>query len=1104
MFGKLKTIRVALIAVLALVATTMQAQTVTGNVKDNLGEAVIGATVMEVGTKNGTVTDIDGNFTLKLQQGGNLNISYVGMKPQVVKTAGKTTFSVTLEDDANTLADVVVVGYGTMKKTDLTGSVSSVSTDDLTSKGASSVMEALQGTVPGVNITKSSGRVGGGFDVEIRGKSSTNSSTKPVYVVDGVICDGIDFLNEQDIERIDVLKDASSTAIYGSRATAGVIIVTTKSGKSVGAKQAQKPTISYDGYYGFTKTTRMPDFMGTQDFYKYRFLRFTEYGELGASATALSGQPTYVMGKAYGQMALCRESSAPYFTAEQSVLRQMLAEGKSFDWTKALTQTGQQQNHYIAVSGGAENISYHMGVGYTGEKGIYKGDDQRRFTLKGSLDAKISNVVSAGFTFNLAYTRNQYAYENAVADAFSLNAFAIPYDEEGNLIFAPGSKAALGTDGNQFSDAVNPLYKAKDTTYDKNKKTYRMLGNFYIQITPMKGLVFKSNFQPSYTNYREGMFYDPTEMQNLGARDSDLHTGWTQIKATYGTHTNMSYIWDNMLTWDKTFAEKHAVNMMGLFSMSQSNTETNDATYTDVLPSTKWWNLASGEADKTATNNAYTENSMLSYALRANYTYDNRYMLTATVRWDGSSKFAKGHRWGSFPSVALAWRASEEQFLKNIDWLSNLKLRVSYGMTGNNAGVGNYATQSVLSSTPVYYPFGNSATAYHSGFYTSSGVIDEALTWETSKEINFGIDFSFLRSRINGSVDIYRKKSEELLAKVELPLVSGGGKIQTNVGSVKNTGIEVSLNTVNVLTKNWRWETTFNFAHNKNEVLEILGTGADMPSSGVTGGLYIGHSVNCLRGFNWIGIVSDRDMIVPQNAISKSKGLVPGSTMRECDYYYTCYGLTEGNPLIEDVNGDGQWDDNDKVLRNCDPAWTGSFNTSVSYKNWDLSASLYAKIGAYTYSNFYASGYYKYGDRGTQHMNFDYYIPAGTLIDCDGVNSDGTYINPVYQQTTHYGEWPFPTNANNTGLGVASSQFEACRGITKISYAKIKNISLGYTFSKNILKKAGINHLRLYCTVTNPFVFTNYKGYDPEWASASTSNDGPSTITCEFGASIKF
>jgi TonB-linked SusC/RagA family outer membrane protein len=373
MSDKIKNVRYALVALLLFFCAVVQAQTVSGNVKDALGDGVIGATVMEQGTKNGTVTDMDGNFTIKLQgKSRKLVFSYVGMKNKVVDVAGKSSINVVLEDDANTLNDLVVVGYGTVKKNDLTGSVSSVGTEQLNAKGAPSVMESLQGATPGVNITPTSGRVGEGFKIEIRGASSVNSATTPLYVVDGVMCDDIDWLNTQDIERIDILKEASSTAIYGSRATAGVVMVTTKGGSNV--KKQERATISYDGYYGWTKTARMPEFMDGQEFYNYRFLKFLAPSVANTSAQANPAAPTYGMADAaiLGQC-LLQTSSAD--TSSPFIMKQMLSSGKTYDWPDLVTRTGEQQNHYLAVKGSSEKINYHVGLGYNIEKGIYEKDD---------------------------------------------------------------------------------------------------------------------------------------------------------------------------------------------------------------------------------------------------------------------------------------------------------------------------------------------------------------------------------------------------------------------------------------------------------------------------------------------------------------------------------------------------------------------------------------------------------------------------------------------------------------------------------------------------------------------------------------------------------
>ena len=1088
MQGNLKAFRIALMLVLSLFIGTVSAQTVTGNVVDETGEAVIGATVMEKGTKNATVTDFDGNFTIKMESGKVLTISYIGMQSQDVNVAGKSSVNVVLKEDATTLQDVIVVGYGTMKKQDLTGSVSSVNTEQLNAKGAPSVLGNLQGSNPGVNITQSSGR-GGSYNIEIRGKSSINSDTTPLYVVDGVMCDDIDWLNPQDIERIDILKDASSTAIYGSRATAGVVMVTTKGGTTV--KHDQKPTISYDGYYGWSKTARMPEFMTGQEFYNFRFMKFLTYGGNMATATTnMASHPVYQLAGSTMEQCLLRETTG----SGAYRMKEMLASGNTYDWPSMVTQNGSQQNHYLAVSGGSESINYHIGVGYNGEKGIYKGDKSDRINFKGSIDAKINKVVSAGFSFNGARIEEDYANDAAIQSAYRMNPYMTPYNAEGKANAKPGNYQALNTASYQFSDQANPLLVMQSTS--KQRETWRVLGNFYVKFDIIKGLDFKTTFSPSYTNYRQGYFE--------GYKDEDGNFYDTSLSTNAANITNsrsFSWTWDNILNYNTTIANDHSIGAMLLFSQQASNSEKTYWAATEVLDNTDWWNMGTGTYNADDSYTSYSENSMTSYALRLNYSYKSRYLLTATVRRDGSSKFTKDNRWGTFPSVAAAWRISEEDFMQKINWLSNLKLRLSYGVTGNNDGIGNYATQQTLSS-PIYYPFG---TTYSTG-YTASSIVNKDLKWETSTEYNAGVDFGFFGGRINGSIDVYQKTSKDLLYEVALPLESGGGTMVTNIGSVRNTGIEIALTTINVENKDWHWETTFTFAANKNKVREINGTGDKVLSSGITtGSLFIGSSVNNTYAYEWGGIVSDRDMIVPDNQAAKNAGLTPGSTIKEYDYYYKAYGLTEGQPWIIDQNGDGTLNEEDRVIKSMDPDWTGSFTSNLTWKNWDFSFSLYAKVGYKVYSTFLTSNILDLSDRGRQKLAMDWYIPAGTLIDCDGVNEDGTYINAKYQETTHYGEYPFPNNGGSSGgVGRQSAEWNIAKGISNASFMKVKNITLGYTFDKSILNKFGCKHLRLYATVTNPFVFTSYKGFDPEWANAGVKQDGPSTINYQVGASIKF
>lgn len=1092
----------ALAALLIAVPGFAQTIDVSGNVTDNTGEPLIGVTVQVANSTIGAATDLDGNYNLKnVPSKGKLIFSYVGYATQTIEVKGQTLINVVMTEDSKVLDDLVVVGYGTMKRSDLTGSVSSVTNADINAKGASGMMENLQGTAPGVNITKSTGRSNGSYAIEIRGKSSINNSVTPIFVVDGIVCNDIDFLNPQDIEKIDVLKDASSTAIYGSRATAGVLMVTTKSGTSV--KKGTKASISYDGYYGFNEIARMPEWMDGQQFYNYRFLKFVQ--PVGGGA-----QPMYYMpggsGTGIGQALLQVDNAdvnSPY------LLKEMLAKNQTYDWPGLVTQGGHQQNHYVAVSGSSETANYHFGVGITDEEGVYKGDGKNMVTFKGSVDAKLNKVISAGFSVNAGYERKTWADDNSISGAYRVNPFSIPYDENGNINHKPAYSGTLGTNGNQFSDFVSPLEGLRNTNDKRN--TYRFLGNAYLQLNIIDGLNVKTNFMPTFTYYRGSHFdgyINPASGLTYAGNDpamAEEKDDYFYNTANVTNHSSLGWTWDNTVNYSKTFNSIHSVNLMGLFSMEKYKAENYYMLKHNVNNDTDWWNMGTGKPSATDDSSSYSENSMISYALRANYSFNSRYMITGTMRWDGSSVLAEGHRWMSFPSLAAAWVISEEDFMQQ-QWLNNLKLRVAYGMTGNNKGIGNYASIVGIGG-PVYYPFGGN---YASGYY-ASGIVDPNLHWEKSKEINLGLDYGFLNNRINGSIEWYTKNSYDLLYKVELPLEAGGVSQTTNIGKVRNTGVEVSLNTVNIDTPSWRWTTTINFAHNNNKVKEINGVSDRIMSSGATGSLIIGMPVNNVYCYETVGIVSDKMMTVPNHEVAINNGFTPGQQVRECDYYYACYGITEGQPMVRDVNGDGKWDaENDRVLHSSTPNFTASLVSNLTYTlpkeggEIDFSFMFYGSQGGKVYSSFYAGDYYDYHDRGRGKMAMDYYIPAGALIDCDGVNPDGTYVNPVYQTETHYGEFPFPNFGNEDGVGPAHSYWKQSRAITDASFLKVKNITLGYTFSKSLLKHIGCQNARVYFNVLNPFVWSKYKGFDPEYSNASTKNDGPSIRSYQVGVSLKF
>ncbi len=1098
LFSPARLVRTMMILAVLCVGLPVFAQniTVNGTVQDASGEPIIGASVLLDGTSKGMATDFDGNFTLaNVPSNGKLTVSYIGYKTQTVAINGQTNITVTLQEDSEVLDEVVVVGYGTMKKSDLTGAVSSVDTEKLNAKGAPSVLENLQGTTPGVNITKSTGRTNGGINIEIRGQSSLNSSTTPLFVVDGVICSDIDFLNPQDIERIDVLKDASSTAIYGSRASAGVVMVTTKGGTNV--KKDTKATITYDGYYGINHAARMPEFSDGNQYMRQRVMKLQEKSIMGGSMPT----NTFANQTTFGQSYIQQDSKDP---TSPLLLKEMVANGQTYDWPGLVTRDGHQQNHYVAISGASDTANYHFGVGITEEEGIYKGDKSTNYNFKGSVDARVNKVISGGFNFNLAYMENSYADDGGIADAYRANAFMIPYDEEGHIIMKPGANGALGTDANQFTDQVSPLLMLQNST--QKRKTYRVLGNVYLQLDIIKGLNIKTTFSPSFTHYRHGYFAGYENPDNpgytfAGTSMSDPETSYNS--ATVENKTSFGWTWDNTINFNRTFNDIHSVNVLGLVSLEKGNTEDYKMEAANVMEYTDWWNVSSGDQTQRVITSSYGESSMLSYALRGNYSLMDRYMLTATVRWDGSSKLGKDYRWGTFPSVAVAWRLSEEEFLRK-EWLSNLKLRLSYGVSGNNKGIGNYATV-IGFNGPVYYPFGPN---YGTGFYPGS-VVDAGLQWEKSHEYNAGIDFGFLNNRIMGSVDIYQKNSKDLLYKVNLPLESGGGSLTTNIGKVQNRGVEVSLTTVNYTDRNWEWSTTFTFAHNQNKVKEINGV-ADELINGATGSLFVGRTIHTLYGYDFGGIVTDEMMTVPDHQIAIDKGYTPGDQVVMADYFYDCYGLQEGNVYIADQNGDGTIDDYDKIHMNGDPKWTGSVTSNLSYRlpknggQLDFSFNIYAKQGFKVYSPFMGGDLFRHDQRARNSIALDYYLPCGALVGADGMRDDGTFINPEYMTYTYYGEDPTMGGASNMGAGSQMTFWNDAKKFVDGSFVKVKNITLGYTFSKNLLKKIACQNLRLYFTVTNPFVWTKYKGFDPEWATAAGKNDGPSIVSYQIGASIKF
>ena len=1023
-----------------------QNRKITGSVVDEEGEPLLSASIRVKDTTIGTTTDIDGNFSLDVPQNAVLIVSYIGYKPYEVAVGNQQNISITMVSDSELLDEVVVVGYGVVRKSDLTGSVGSVKAETISAKGSTSVAESLQGQVAGVNISQSSSRPGDGFSMSIRGKSSLGGGS-PLYVIDGVVCENMNFLNPMDIEKVDILKDASSTAIYGSRATNGVVIITTKRGDS----NASKTTVSYDGYYGVRAVANMPDFMDGDQFMKWRFSRY-----LISDMNVATGATKWDMTEA---------NMLNFWGAGSPVVKDMYLNKRYTDWADELTRTGSQQNHFVNISGNARDISYRVGLGYQKEDGIYY-DSYERWNLKGAVDHKISEKVSAGFSTNLATSMQHKGSKNSILAGFRMAPIMPAYYWDGPLagqpIPQPGKDAVVYPNDGGPTSSFNPILDRLNSKDDT--RLYDVMANVYLQYNPTKDIILKTTISPQYSKKHNGQFYSDQTQFRMGM--SNL----TESK----NDEMFSYTWDTQANYIKNIGD-HSFNVLGLVSAYNQQYKGDGITVTDMPFDVDWHNLGSGTVQ---TNNSYYRKyTMLSYVARINYGYKGKYLLTVSSRWDGSSRFQKENRWGMFPSAALAWRLSEEDFLQSTDWLSNLKLRASYGITGNNAGVGAYDTQA-LANIKYFYNYANTVA---NGFgYT---ITNPNLTWETTTELNLGIDFGFFKNRINGTIDIYNKDSKDLLMEMKTPyeLGSYSGAVISNVGKVNNKGIEVQVNTINVSNKDWHWETSFSYARNINKIVELNDAKEDL----VGNKWFIGQPIDVVYGYKYMGIVTREE----------AQAYANDPNMRTKFY--------EGEMKLYDKDGNGVINADDKmVLGHCAPTWTGGFSTNLSYKNVDFSASVYTSQGSTVFSPFMGE-FADYSQRGMQRLNIDFYIPEGAPI----LGADG---NISTQPSTHYGKYPFPTNgANGRGGGnnwLSGANEDRTYNFVDNSYIKVKNISIGYTLPQAVLSKIHVSRLRVYANVLNPFTFTDYKGFDPEWADAEIGDGsgGVSSRTFQVGVNLTF
>lgn len=999
--------------------------TVGGTIIDETGMPLPGVNVLEKDTSNGVTTDFDGNYSFQVSNSNAIIVvSYVGFATQEIAVAGNTTVNVTLKAELESLDEVVIVGYGSIKKSDVTGSVGVMDEEQLTERSISDPMAAMQGVIAGVQISSSTGRLGDGFDISIRGQNSLNSGS-PLYVVDGTPTDGIDFLNPEDIARIDVLKDASSTAIYGSRGSNGVVLVTTKSGAS--AKGGL--TVSFDSYYGIKNVARLPAVMDGDKWWLYHQSAYLATTNLN---DPMSITPELLHTKVVG--------------TANSILEQRALANETFDWHDEVLGTGTQSNNYISVSGRSEGgLGYNIGLGLQKETGNMDNESLDKYSFKTSVNQKVNDKISFGANITVALTEQENGNEKAMQDAFRLNPFTNPWavDENnesivGEYYYQPGK--LRDTDGNYLINKTstwNPLLQIQGSS-DETRR-WNMIGNVYFQYNFFDWLSFKSSFSAGYDKSRRGVAYGP---------DTEVGQGSYGISAELENSSNFNSTWDNQVNIDYTFKEDHSFKLLALQSIYSSRTEGSGLSSSGMPFDTGFYNIGSGDQSTYNLNSYYIKQTLASFALRLNYSFKNKYLLTVTNRWDGSSLFPEGNQWDSFPSAAVAWKINEEDFMQEQDVMSNLKLRVSYGYTGNNT-VDPYSSINILDQQTYYDFAGTPANGWYAGALSNAN-----LQWERTKEVNFGVDFGFLNNRINGSVDIYNRSSDGLIMEQKLAKESGWDNTLANVGSLTNKGVELGLSATAINTDKFKWDISMTYANNTNEIESIYGQSeSDDPGNN----LFIGESIDALYNYVFDGIWQADER---EEAAS--------------------YGQIEGQAKVKDLNNDGKIDPNDDrtVLGSVDPDWTGSLMTSLKYGNFDLSASMITSQGVKVFSE-YHQNFADVRDRGRQKADLaDWYIPA------NGAGIEAQYSN----------SYPQPRNG---GTYWKDSKVGYYRDA---SFTKIKNIMIGYNF-KNLNK---VKKLRVYLNVIDPFVFTDYDGYDPEWADAGYSVARVSTVTYQAGLSLTF
>jgi TonB-linked SusC/RagA family outer membrane protein len=989
--------------------------TLKGSVSDEKGDALPGVSVILKGTQQGTITDPEGKFSLEIPgTSAQVVFSFVGYLPQEISVGSQTRIDVILKQDTKALEEVVVVGYGTVKKSDLTGSVAKVGEANIKATPIASLDRAMQGRAAGVQVVSNSARPGGGSTIRIRGSGSVNAGNDPLYVIDGFPTGNLNSINTDDIESIEILKDASATAIYGSRGSNGVVLVTTKRGK------AGKTGITYDAYYGNQSVRNTIPLLNARQF-----------AELVNEAQTNNGGKPYFDGS----------------TADKPLPTTL---GAGTDWQKVVMRDAPIQSHQLSVAGGSEKSRYAISFGYFEQKGIVLNSSFKRYTLRANLDNDLNSKIKVGLSMQGAFTSGSNARTEVDGNAGGgIISAALSYSPTFPILNADGSY--FKNQGTLNGLAVdNPL--ALTNEFKNKATTIRILANSYIDYKIIDGLNFRTSFGADLISAKTNSYI--TRLAIAGAS-----LGGSGI---ISNQQDLNWLNENTLNYSKQLIPRHNISALVGYTiqgLSVENVAAKSNTFSDDF--SEYNNLEAGATLVSPTSGA-SEWSLISYIARVNYGFDDRFLATFTARRDGSSRFGPDRKFGIFPSGALAWKIANEKWVKNISAISDAKLRMSYGLSGNQ-DIGNYRYLANISAIP--YVLGGT-------LYTGSataGIANPDLRWEKNAQFDAGFDISLFNNRLQVSADYYIKKTSDLLFNVGVPTSSGFSTTLKNIGSVRNSGFELSLNTINVDKGSFRWSSEFNITFNKNKILTLDGrqefrTGGDATIHNTSQNpilLRVGSPLG-----NFFGLVTD--------GIFQNQGEVDASSQKNAK---------PGDLRYKDLNGDGTISDLDRdIIGNSNPDFFGGFNNTISFKGFDL--------------NFFIQG--SYGNEILNYGTFD-------LLNLTGGNN---------QSAKALDRWT-PENPGTTiprANAAGGSRLLSSLHIEDGSYLRVKNISFGYNLPKSWLNRVSVGSAKVYVALQNYLTFTKYSGLDPEvnrYGSSSLSQGldygaYPAAKTILAGINLKF